>query len=104
MFDTAEKAAAVAEYAGVGGGLPINSGRHLYFNWTPIMEKRGAFNPLMDPFKMEANKDIIPDYSKDMCAHSLDILSKIVYIYINPDWTKEEMDAKIKSITEATRA
>lgn len=59
------------------------------------MEKRGAFNPLMDPFKMEANKSIVPDYKEDMCPVTLKKLAKVVYVPVNPDDTKEVLDAKI---------
>ena len=75
-FDTAEKAQAVASAKNVPGTVPINTGKHIYKNWTPIMEKRGALHPLMDPFKMEANKDIVPDYKEDMCPKTLDLLAK----------------------------
>lgn len=95
-FCCEEKARAFATAEGVGGGLPIDTGKHVYKNWTPIMEKRGAFNPLMDPFKMEANKDIVPDYREDMCPGTLDRLSKVVYVSVNPDDTKEVLDEKIK--------
>ena len=59
------------------------------------MEKRGAFNPIMDPFKMEANKDIIPDYHENMCPKTLDRLSKVVYIWVNPDDDKAKLNEKI---------
>lgn len=98
-FDTAEKAKAVSESVGIT--CPINTGKHVYSNWTPILEKRGAFNPLMDPFKMEANKDIIPDYKPDMCPKTLDILSRTVYVGVNPDETKADMDARIEKIKSA---
>jgi dTDP-4-amino-4,6-dideoxygalactose transaminase len=100
-FDTAEKAAAFAAAEGIRGAVPINTGKHVYKHWQPIMNKKGAFHPLMDPFKMEANKDIIPDYREDMCPRTLDVLSKAVYIMINPDWTKAEMDEKIQQIRNA---
>ena len=32
----------------------------------------------MDPFKFEANRDIVPDYRADMCPKTLDILSRTV--------------------------
>ena len=98
-FDTAEKAKAVSETVGITS--PINTGKHVYSNWTPILEKRGAFHPLMDPFKMEANRDIIPDYTTDMCPKSLDRLSRTVYIGVNPDETVAEMDAKIEKVKNA---
>lgn len=30
----------------------------------------------MDPFKMEANREILPDYKADMCLETLDLLRK----------------------------
>ena len=98
-----DKAAKFAVAEGIGGTVPINTGKHVYKNWTPIMNKKGALHPLMDPFKMEANRDIIPDYRNDMCPYTLDILSKVVYISVDPDWTKEKMDKKIGCIIAALK-
>ncbi len=95
QFDSEEKARAFATADGVGGTVPIDTGKHIYKHWTPIMEKRGAFNPLMDPFKMEANKDIIPDYHENMCPKTLDRLSKVVYVWVNPDDDKAKLNEKI---------
>jgi dTDP-4-amino-4,6-dideoxygalactose transaminase len=100
-FDTAEKAAAFASAEGIKGTVPINTGKHVYRNWTPIMNKVGALHPLMDPFKMEANRDIIPDYREDMCPKTLDLLSKVVYISVNPDHTREELDEAVARIRAA---
>ena len=36
-----------------------------------------------------------------MCAKTLDILSKVVYIKVDPDLTKEELDQKIEIIRTA---
>ena len=100
-FDTAEKAAAFATAEGIGGTVPINTGKHVYCNWTPIMNKVGALHPLMDPFKMEANRDIVPDYRADMCPKTLDLLARTVYISIDPDWTDEALQAKIEAVRKA---
>ena len=100
-FETEEKARAFATANGVAGTVPIDTGKHIYKHWTPIMEKKGAFNPLMDPFKMEANKDIVPDYHENMCPLTLDRLSKVVYVGVNPDDDKEKLDAKIALYREA---
>jgi len=94
-------AAAIDANGGIKGTLPIDTGKHVYRNWTPIMAKRGAFHPLMDPFKMEANKAITPDYTADMCPKTLDILSRTVYVHVNPDHTKAELDARIAAIRAA---
>ena len=98
-FSSETEARAFAEKT--GGGLPIDTGKHVYSNWTAIMNKRGAFHPLMDPFKMESNKDIIPDYKPDMCPKTLEILSKNVYINLNPDWTNAEITDIIKKCKNA---
>lgn len=100
-FESEAKARAFATAEGINGTLPIDTGKHVYRNWTSIMAKRGAFHPLMDPFKMEANKDIIPNYTADMCPKTLDILSRTVYIHVNPDHTKAEMDTLIAAIRAA---
>ena len=102
-FDSAEKAAEFAVTEGIDAIVPINTGKHVYKNWTPIMNKIGALHPMMDPFKMEANRDIVPDYKEDMCPYTLDILSKVVYIAVNPDWTKENMDEMIAVIRNAIK-
>lgn len=102
-FETEEKARAFATAEGIKGTLPIDTGKHVYKHWTPIMNKVGAFNPLMDPFKMEANKDIVPDYREDMCPKTLDKLSKVVYVSVIPDLTKEQLDEKIDAIKNALK-
>lgn len=104
FFDSEEDARYFAEAVKptiMGAHLPIDTNRHVYCNWTPILEKRGAINPLMDPFKMEANKDHIPNYSKDMCPRTLDLLSRTVYFKINPDWTEERKEVLIDTIRKA---
>lgn len=98
-FDSEKQARRFAE--GIRGTLPIDTGKHVYTHWTPIMEKRGAFHPLMDPFKMEANKDILPDYRADMCPKTLERLAKVVYVSVNPDADQAALDAKIVQIKAA---
>ena len=100
-FERAEQAEAFSLAEGVKGTVPINTGKHVYCNWTPIMNKVGALHPLMDPFRMEANRDIVPDYRADMCPETLDYLSRTVYVSINPDWTQEELDEKLTAIKAA---
>jgi len=97
-FDSAEDAVAFTEKVSLGTTIPINTGKHIYKHWTPVMEKRGAFHPLMDPFKMEANRDIVPDYREDMCPKTLDILERTVYIGLNPDMTDADIEKVISEI------
>lgn len=100
-FESEEKARAFAAGDGINGTLPIDTGKHVYKHWTPIMEKRGAFHPLMDPFKMEANKDIVPNYHENMCPVTLDKLSKVVYMGIDPEYNQEQLDAMVSCIKKA---
>ena len=102
-FTDENHARAFATAEGINGTLPIDTGKHVYKHWTPIMEKRGAFHPLMDPFKMEANQKIIPDYREDMCPNTLDILSQVVYIDIDPDWDQTQLEQKISQIKAAMK-
>ena len=97
-FESEAAARKFAAAKGVGGMLPIDTGKHIYRHWTPIMMKKGAFNPLMDPFKMEANKEIVPDYNENMCPATLKKLSEAVYIGVSPDATTNELDEKIAVI------
>jgi len=101
QFECEEDARRFATAEGIDGVLPIDTGKHVYKHWTPIIEKRGAFHPLMDPFKMEANRDIVPDYREDMCPQTLDKLSKVVYINIRPTDSKEQLDELIQFIKAA---
>lgn len=93
-FDTAEACRAyVAKCAegGIGLTVPIDTGKHVYTNWTQIMKKRGALHPAMDPFKMAENKGLQMDYTMDMCPRTLDLLNRTAYVGINPDWTEEDI-------------
>ena len=98
QFDTVEAAVAFTSHM---GGRPIDTGKHVYKNWDSIIQKRGALHPLMDPFKMEANQGIIPDYHENMCPKTLELLSKVVYLNVYADTTREQLDEQIAQIRAA---
>lgn len=100
-FETEAEARKFAKSEGIYGTLPVDTGKHVYCNWEPIMQKRGAVHPKFDPFKFEENKNLQMDYHRDMCPKTLDILSRTVYISMNPDWTEEEINALIEKIRAA---
>ena len=94
-FGSAEKTtdfAAKCGENGLGIVIPINTGKHIYTNWTQIMEKRGALHPAMDPFKMKENEGLQMDYTMDMCPNTLDYLARTAYIAVDPDWTAEDIE------------
>jgi dTDP-4-amino-4,6-dideoxygalactose transaminase len=100
-FETEEEARKFAKAPGIHGVLPIDTGKHIYTHWTPIMEKRGAHHPLLDPFKMPANADLNHNYRLDMCPKTLSLLATTVYVNINPDWSEEALSAKIDACRAA---
>lgn len=102
-FDTEEQCIEFYKNAPDGTSRPRESDRHIYCFWTAILEKRGAFHPLMDPFKMEANRDHIPDYNVNMCPKTLEHLAKNCYISINPDWTNEDIERMAQYYIEKLR-
>ncbi len=100
-FESEEEARRFASSPGVGGWLPIDSGRHVYKFWDPIMAKRGAHHPAMNPYLMPENKECRMDYSDDMCPRTLDYLSRSVFINLHPDWTDEEIEQRIDACRKA---
>lgn len=91
-FEDEKTARAFAESEGVNGTLPIDSGKHVYSNWEPVLGKQGGHCKDVNPFEMPQNKGLRMDYTKDMCPATLDILSRTVFIGMNPDWTREKID------------
>ncbi len=103
-FETAEACRAFEKNCKdncLGITVPIDTGKHIYTEWTQIMERRGALHPAMDPFKMKENQGLQMDYTKDMCPKTLDYLARTAYIGINPDWTEEELNNVAKIILDA---
>ena len=101
-FETAADCRAFCERASqnkIGLTVPIDTGKHVYTNWTQIMEKRGALHTAMDPFLMEENKGLQHNYTADMCPKTLDLLSRTAYLLISPDWTDNDMEFISKALT-----
>ena len=83
--------------------LPIDTGRHVYTRWDPIMRKQGAHHPSLDPFNLPENKALNIDYSEDMCPQSLDILSRAVLIGMHPDNDKDKVEQIASAIQESAK-
>lgn len=100
QFESEREARTFAQRKGVNGWLPIDTGKHVYSNWEPVLEHRVGHHPRMNPFEFPENKYLRLNYAKDMCPKTLDILSRTVFITINPDWTDEDVEKKIKACKE----
>lgn len=70
LFEDAESAIAFAENTWVDRLL--DSSKHIYTNWEPIMAQR-SYHPKMNPWAW-ANREI--EYSENMCRRTLDILGR----------------------------
>ena len=88
----------------IGGTRPINTGKHVYREWTPILEKRGAHISAMNPYENPANAGLRLDTREDSCPRTLDILSRTVYQMLNCDWTDAELAEVIEIIRQAAKA
>lgn len=62
-------------------GRAIDSGRHVYTNWSPVLEQRGSHHPGLDPFR--ANCAV--KYTQDMCPRTLEYLACTVTVFTSVD-------------------
>jgi len=100
-----ENAAAAERFAGeTGGTVTSQTGRHVYTEWDPILDHRGGPHPALNPYVMEENRACRKEYSMDMCARSLDILNRTVFIQTHPNMGESEAEQLIDRITTAGRA
>ena len=59
----------------------IDTGRHVYTNWQPILAKRMA-HPAMNPYAW-AHREI--EYAVDSCPVTLDILARTCTVELTPE-------------------
>lgn len=106
VFETEDKARVFANSLKESVGkafLPIDTGRHVYTRWDPILRKQGAHHPSLNPFNLAENKALNIEYSEDMCPKSLDILSRSVLIGMHPDNDQGKVDEIAKAIRSAAQ-
>jgi dTDP-4-amino-4,6-dideoxygalactose transaminase len=83
---------------GIEAHSPIDSGLHVYTNWTPIMEKRGGHHPARDAYKSVGN---FITYSPDMCKKTLSILERTVYLLTSVNRSETELLRLISKIKDS---
>jgi len=86
---------------GVANFLPMDTGRHVYTRWDPIMRKQGAHHPALDPFKLKENQGAQMDYTADMCQDSLDIMNRTVLMGMHPDNAAQRIEEMATAIAAA---
>lgn len=99
LLPTADAAQQFAET--VGATILLNTGRHTYTEWDPILHHHGAHHPAMNPFHFDANRECRMDYRKDMCPASLDILARTVSVGLQPEMSDVDVTGLIQRIRDA---
>jgi dTDP-4-amino-4,6-dideoxygalactose transaminase len=95
VFDRPEQAKAFAANSGVE--RLIDTGRHVYTNWQPIMTQR-TFHERMNPWKW-ANRDIT--YSNDMCSRTLDILARTCRVALGAQYPQAFMQLRAQMLLKS---
>lgn len=100
-FDSQKQAIDFAQSEGVGGWRPLDSRKHVWFDWEPIVNKRIGGHPAMNPYNFSQNANLRKDYTKEMYPKSIDNLGRTVFIFVNPDWKKMEIKERIRACKNA---
>jgi len=101
ILPSAQQAEAFARI--VGCGIAGRTGRHVYTEWDPILDRKGAHHPALNPYLLPENRECRKEYSKDMCPRSLDILNRTVMIGTHPDRKRPDVTRLIRRIRRAAR-
>ena len=87
-----------------GGVIAGQTGRHVYTEWDPVLQHKGAHHPALNPYLMKENRRCRKRYSPRMCAKSLDILNRTVMLRTNPLSKAGGVSALIRKIRNAAKA
>jgi dTDP-4-amino-4,6-dideoxygalactose transaminase len=104
MYLLPSKIAAELFSEAVSGTILLDTGRHTFIEWDPILSHQGSHHPALNPFSLPENAACRKDYRKDMCPRSLDILSRTVSVSLIPVRREEDLDELISRIDAAARA
>jgi len=87
-----------------GGTVAGKTGRHVYTEWDPLFDHRGAHHPALDPYKLPANRRCRRTYTKGQCRRSVEILNRTVMLHMHPDLKRADVTALIRRINAAAAA
>lgn len=94
---------ALAMQAALGCTIAGKTGRHVYTEWDPIIEKHGAPHPALNPYNLKENAECRKELTKDQCPASLRILNRTILIGTHPDRTPEQVTELIEKIRTAAQ-
>jgi 8-amino-3,8-dideoxy-alpha-D-manno-octulosonate transaminase len=76
--------------------------RHIYPNWTYVLEKRGR-TPNWSPWHPSVYKGSV-EYSRDMCPRTLDYLGRTVHVGLSQKLTARDCDDIARGIKKVAKA
>jgi len=79
--------------------LPYDTGRHVYWNWDPLMERRGAHHPKLDPLQSTTQT-----YLKDMLPRTTEHLERTLFVTIGLDWNEADIERVASGLIECSKA
>lgn len=81
---------------------------HIYSNWDPIINKKtisATGCPYTCPFYVRAGgREGGPEYTKDMCPKTLDLLSRAVHVPLGPLLTTDDVESIAEGIRKVSNA
>lgn len=100
-FDSEADARSFGTSPGVSAWLPIDTGKHVFTNWEPMLNKNVYHHPRMNPFNFEENRGLRADYGADVCAKTLEICNRTAIISVSPNWDEETVMQRIEACKKA---
>jgi len=95
IFEQKTEAEAFAAQPGVE--RLIDTGRHVYTNWVPVLTQQ-SFDDRMNPYKW-AHREI--KYSADMCLPTLDILERTCRVSLGAQYPLVVMQMRAKMLLKS---
>lgn len=82
---------------------PIDSGLHVYTNWSVLLEQQGGHHPAMNPFTMKANQGCRLKTTADSCPRSLELLARTGALTVDIRWTQEQCESMARTLCRAAK-
>ncbi|MCF7855247.1 MAG: DegT/DnrJ/EryC1/StrS family aminotransferase [Candidatus Pacebacteria bacterium] len=96
LFGTADTRIRFSERAAELGctlSSPIDSGKHVYTNWTTLLERKVGVHPKINPFLWAENRNCrISELTPDCCPRTLDLLARTATVDSGFNRTREECE------------
>jgi len=87
-----------------GGTVVGKTGRHIYTEWDQVLDHKGAHHPALNPYLLKENAGCRMNYTRDMCAKSLDIADRTVMIATHPEHRAADVKKIITNINDTAAA